>query len=73
MLKAYDPTVFTELFIVSDVVLAEGAELGAKVTVAEGEKCPRCWNITVLGGNEAHPGVCKRCGDVLEELGFVEE
>ena len=73
VLKAYDPTVFTELFIVSDVVLAEGAELGAKVTVAEGEKCPRCWNITVLGGNEAHPGVCKRCGDVLEELGFVEE
>ena len=72
-LKAYDQAVFADLFIVSAVTFAEGEELGAIVSVAEGEKCPRCWNVTTLGGNVKYPGVCKRCGDVLELIGYVEE
>ena len=72
-LKAYDQAVFADLFIVSAVTFAEGEEMGAIVSVAEGEKCPRCWNVTTLGGNVKYPGVCKRCGDVLELIGYVEE
>ena len=72
-LKAFDQAVFQELFIVAKVSFVEGAEVAAQVSVAEGEKCPRCWNITELGGNEHHPGVCKRCADALDEIGFTEE
>lgn len=73
VLKAYDQSVYTELFIVSSVTFESGSEISAKVTVAQGEKCPRCWNVTTLGGNAKYPGVCKRCGNVLEQLGYVEE
>lgn len=66
--KTYAPEVFEELFIVSSVSFEEGAELSVSVAVAEGEKCPRCWNIRELGGNSNHPDVCKRCGDVLDEI-----
>lgn len=72
ILKAYDHTVFTELFIVSTVSFECGDEIAVKVSVAQGEKCPRCWNVTTLGGNSRYPGVCKRCGDVLELLGYEE-
>lgn len=72
-LQSYDQKSLTELFIVSSVSFAEGDELSVSVSVAEGEKCPRCWNVTKLGGNAKYPGVCKRCGDVLELIGYVEE
>ena len=72
-LKAFDQEVLTELFIVSSVSFEQGDELAVAVSVAPGEKCPRCWNVTELGGNAKYPHVCKRCGDVLEELGYVEE
>ena len=57
----------------SSVSFEQGDELAVAVSVAPGEKCPRCWNVTELGGNAKYPHVCKRCGDVLEELGYVEE
>ena len=68
--KAFDVAVFEELYIVSGVTFREGNELSVEVKVAEGEKCPRCWNVRALGGNVAHPDVCERCGDVLETIGF---
>ena len=73
--SAFDPAVFEELFIVASVQFVEndGDEVTVAVTVAEGEKCPRCWNIRTLGGNEHHPDVCERCGDALDALGFEAE
>lgn len=73
---SFDAGVFEELFIVSGVEFAElvdGSEEHVEVLAAEGEKCPRCWNFRELGGNAAHPAVCKRCGDALDALGFTEE
>jgi len=71
VLEGFGPAVLEELFIVSGVTLAAGDELSCEVLHAEGEKCPRCWNYRELGGNAAHPDVCKRCGDVLDEIGFA--
>ena len=71
-LQAFDPTVLEELFIVSGVALEAGDELAVEVRPADGEKCPRCWNYRTLGGNAAHPHVCKRCGDALDAVGFTE-
>ena len=41
----------------------------SSVAAAEGEKCPRCWNIRELGADAAHPEVCARCAEVLGSLG----
>ena len=68
MLQGFDAAVLEELFIVSKVELSQGQELSAVVSAATGEKCPRCWNVTELGGNPNHADVCKRCGDVLDQL-----
>ena len=68
--KGYGMPVFEELFIVASVAFVEGEELSAAISVAEGEKCPRCWNVRDLGGNAAHPDVCERCGNVLDGLGL---
>ena len=67
---SFDPSVFEELFIVASVKFVEGDgdEITAAVAVAEGEKCPRCWNIRELGGNPDHPDVCERCGDALDAI-----
>jgi len=56
-----------DLFIVSTVTLVPGAdEVRVTVQRAEGEKCPRCWNIrTDIGSDAAHPEVCGRCAKVL--------
>ncbi len=72
-LEGFAEEVFQELFIVASVAFEQGTELSATVSVAEGEKCPRCWNITKLGGNEAHPDVCARCAAALDEIGFTAE
>ncbi|MBP5314143.1 MAG: isoleucine--tRNA ligase, partial [Eggerthellaceae bacterium] len=72
LLKGFDEDVYCELFIVSCVEFASADELGCVVEVAQGEKCPRCWNITELVKTGNHAGVCKRCADVLHEIGFVE-
>lgn len=76
MVKDYATDVFEELFIVSAITFSEAdaeSEMSAEVEKIQVEKCPRCWNYRELGGNPAHPAVCKRCGDILDELGFVEE
>ncbi|MCD8200252.1 MAG: isoleucine--tRNA ligase [Coriobacteriaceae bacterium] len=68
-LRAWDPELLAEIFIVSCVAIEEAAaveEVEAIVEPAAGEKCPRCWNYRELGED----GLCKRCHDVVEELGF---
>lgn len=73
--RTFDPAVFEELFIVASVAFEEGAddEMSATVTVAAGEKCPRCWNIRELGGDPSHPDVCARCGAALDAIGYEGE
>ncbi|MCL2631684.1 MAG: isoleucine--tRNA ligase [Coriobacteriia bacterium] len=60
-----------ELLIVSTVELIAGDDEGVTlvdVKQASGDKCPRCWNVRELGGNEAYPDLCPRCAEVLLEL-----
>ena len=59
-----DPAGLAEMLIVSAVDFEEGSELSARVEVAPGEKCPRCWNVRDLGQD----GLCARCHDVCESL-----
>ena len=68
VLEARGKQAMAELFIVAAVSLAEGSELAVKVAPAEGEKCPRCWNLRDLGTDASHPEVCARCARVLDEL-----
>ena len=70
---AFDSAVYEELFIVFGVSFTEGEEFEAVVNPAEGEKCPRCWNYRELTGNQNHAGVCARCADALDAIGFAEE
>ncbi|MDY3981633.1 MAG: class I tRNA ligase family protein, partial [Paraeggerthella sp.] len=72
VLERYDAAVYEELFIVASVAFVEGDELAAAVARTDAEKCPRCWNYRVLGGNASHPDVCDRCGDALDAIGFTE-
>lgn len=72
LLERYGLPMLEELFIVATVRVEEGDQLSAAVSVAEGEKCPRCWNIRALGGNPRHPDVCERCGDALDALEAAE-
>ncbi len=72
LLERYGLPMLEELFIVATARVEEGNQLSAAVSVAEGEKCPRCWNIRALGGNPRHPDVCERCGDALDALEAAE-
>ncbi len=53
------------LFIVSAVGLEESDSVEVSVRRAEGEKCPRCWNLRELGVVEGYPDVCRRCAEAL--------
>ncbi|WP_218090619.1 isoleucine--tRNA ligase [Paenibacillus solanacearum] len=76
LLKGFEQ--LDQLFIVSAVTVHEAgaaAPEGAskfkgasvKVTVAEGEKCERCWIVTPeVGHDEAHSTLCKRCAGVIK-------
>ncbi|HJZ12212.1 MAG TPA: zinc finger domain-containing protein, partial [Acidobacteriota bacterium] len=58
-----------DLFIVSSVQLREGSETKFEVRKAQGQKCQRCWQIkSDIGSNPSYPMVCRRCGDVLDQL-----
>ena len=74
------------IFIVSQALLTRDAldgdayesELvpGLKIQVkpAEGEKCDRCWiHDQSVGSGEAHSTLCRRCTEVMGELGAHEE
>ncbi|HZH33337.1 MAG TPA: class I tRNA ligase family protein, partial [Pyrinomonadaceae bacterium] len=57
------------IFIVSQVELTEGEALSIKVEKAEGEKCERCWNYSLLvGANVRYPAACERCAEALTEI-----
>lgn len=54
------------IFIVSQVVLSESAGTSVRIQKADGEKCVRCWNYSILTGAESRfPGVCPKCVKAL--------
>ncbi len=58
-----------EAFRLSDVPYA-----GVVVTLAEGEKCGRCWKVLVeVGTDAAHPDLCHRCATVVTGLEAAEK
>jgi isoleucyl-tRNA synthetase len=58
-----------ELFILSDLTLAVGAENSAKVIRTTRQKCARCWRHRKdVGVKAAHPELCERCADVVESV-----
>jgi len=66
-----------ELFIVSSVSVRSGPQQDdlptVSVELAEGEKCPRCWNYrTGFGQAGRFDTVCTRCAQVAIELGVSE-
>lgn len=61
-----------KLFIVSAVEFEKQVDdsdhLQVTVTLAEGEKCERCWVISpTVGQCETHPTLCERCATIIEE------
>ncbi|SEF52120.1 isoleucine--tRNA ligase [Paenibacillus sp. UNC499MF] len=47
----------------------EAPDLAVQVSVAEGEKCERCWIVTPeVGQNKEHPTLCARCAEVVSHL-----
>ena len=51
-----------EVFVCSEVTLAQGDELACAVSAAAGDKCPRCWNWRTLGPD----GLCPRCSAAVK-------
>ena len=47
--------------------MAATGMITVEVLRADGEKCPRCWNIRELGTDEIFGEVCARCAAVLKE------
>ena len=49
-------------------------DVAISVEKAEGKKCVRCWNYSILvGESKAHPLICQRCLEALEEEREVEK
>ena len=63
----FDPVLFEDLFVVSEVAFKVGEDTTCEVHPAHGEKCPRCWNYRELGTHADYPDVCDRCAQVLIE------
>jgi isoleucyl-tRNA synthetase len=57
-----------------EVVPGTGNELVATTLPAEGKKCERCWNYSVLVGEDWRwPTVCERCSAALDQMGEPPE
>jgi len=60
------------LYMVSSVEVEQWDEEEVSVTVrkAEGEKCPRCWQIrTDIGTDAEYPDLCARCAAAVRAIG----
>nr|MBA3695150.1 class I tRNA ligase family protein [Acidobacteriota bacterium] len=57
------------IFIVSQTEVHEGDALNVEIQKADGAKCERCWNYSVLvGESEKYPTACERCFAALTEI-----
>jgi isoleucyl-tRNA synthetase len=62
-----DRDLWAEIAIVSELSIEAGAEIAARVDLAHGNKCARCWRVLPeVGASAAHPGLCLRCEDAVE-------
>ena len=73
-------TALAEFFNVSQAsVQAVGASqeqeaLVIRTGVAGGSKCERCWRVLPdVGADDRWPGVCGRCAEALEAIGYAAE
>jgi isoleucyl-tRNA synthetase len=67
-LESRGTAALAEMFIVSTVEIVVADELKAVVSLADGAKCPRCWNVRELGTDARRADVCSRCAEVLAAL-----
>jgi isoleucyl-tRNA synthetase len=68
-LKVQAGAVPAEAFTLPDI-----AETGVVVEMAAGHKCERCWRVlTEVGKNTAHPALCLRCTDAVEQMAQAAE
>lgn len=75
LLQSFEP--LDNLFIVSQVKIyspgiaapetaVKFKQCDVNITVADGEKCDRCWIVTTdIGHHSEHPTICKRCAEVI--------
>ncbi|MGB0669978.1 MAG: zinc finger domain-containing protein, partial [Rhodospirillales bacterium] len=50
--------------------LADVAGVAVVPTLAEGDKCARCWKVLPeVGANNEHPELCGRCADAVSVQG----
>jgi len=79
--KDFNAEQLADLFITSGMSFGDGTAPEGAFTIdevsgvavvsalAEGEKCQRCWKVLEdVGTVEAHPEVCPRCADAVEQL-----
>src|SRR5262249_52707628 len=61
-------------FLTAAVTLGAGGKAPASPALARprgaaekapGKKCPRCWNVRVVGEDARHPDLCARCAAVV--------
>jgi isoleucyl-tRNA synthetase len=59
-----------EALVVSELELrvASGDAVKLEISVADGEKCQRCWKYRELGSDPAHPSICADCDAVVRAL-----
>jgi isoleucyl-tRNA synthetase len=67
LLEGFGTEMLADLFIVSQVELAGGAEeVSVAVSTPAGAKCDRCWKYAeTVGASSAHPQICDRCLTVV--------
>lgn len=68
VLSVRGETLLADMFIVSSVRLEVAPELNVTVSLADGAKCPRCWNVRELGSDASYPDLCARCASVISAL-----
>lgn len=70
-LDAFEGLDAAEIFITSDATLELGSEEAAVITVAEGEKCERCW--VVKPEVVTHGELCNRCDSAVSSFDKAAE
>lgn len=75
-IESPDPIAVDDLasvLIVSDATWVKGPRLSVNVSVADGEKCERCWKIKPLSPLTGTPHyVCDRCHEVVTSMGVFK-
>jgi isoleucyl-tRNA synthetase len=57
-----------EIFVISDLDLSESESFSVEVSRTPNSRCERCWRHREdVGGNPAHPALCRRCADAVVE------